>query len=439
MSILGPSAGASLNHISAKMYRHRIHLWGLDKNRKEPEMRAIVRKRQDRLDAGKATAFELRGEQIDFDEVVTYFKRKGISVDQVPRSGAKTPTGLICRTPPPPTKFRLPEVLMKTMRVYVSGSLDQKNWYISEKGDWMSAKLAGETYSYNWLDTCLAFSFFSKGMMRDGWRQIRRLNACAGTIIKEENPRMLGDLLWFICTAQEHQKPEIAILTLKQFCVITEMTYGRRHPLTQIFLYALRILSNEVGDIQLFRSTWESILDFCGMDVRRPSLSTTHLTYFENLPDARQSQRRIEELWEGCSTAEENSPKTKAVILSSLSYAYLRTGDWKLVAKTAETLIDLVEPLKDDERFSEHLRNGKYYLAFAKNQLNDFQGAIQHLEESLALTTPFAGRDEGKMLHDLHDLSQMETWLGDMGDHEGATEAQQKRLAITNSMDTFVI
>ena len=84
------------------MYKRRISEWGLDKKHKESEMRAIVRKHARRVSDGKSSTFSVRGRTIDYDSVIRYFRRKGVSVEDVVarQSTSPTPEAVICSTPP---------------------------------------------------------------------------------------------------------------------------------------------------------------------------------------------------------------------------------------------------------------------------------------------------------------------------------------------------
>ena len=59
------------------MYKSRITGWGLDKKRKANEMKAIARKKIERDTIGKASSFQIRGRQVEVEEVLRHFKRKG--------------------------------------------------------------------------------------------------------------------------------------------------------------------------------------------------------------------------------------------------------------------------------------------------------------------------------------------------------------------------
>ncbi len=82
-----------LMFIRVKMYKKRFTEWGLGKNNRDSEMRAIVRKNKQRRDRGKQSIIHIRGKAIDDGEVTRYWKRKGISIDDVitHRTASATP------------------------------------------------------------------------------------------------------------------------------------------------------------------------------------------------------------------------------------------------------------------------------------------------------------------------------------------------------------
>lgn len=83
------------------MYRSRITKWGLDKNIKEHEARAIVQMHAQRR--GRPTQTELRGQIVDFARIESYLTRKGLSIRDVLKSatGLPQPMDIVCRTPSP--------------------------------------------------------------------------------------------------------------------------------------------------------------------------------------------------------------------------------------------------------------------------------------------------------------------------------------------------
>jgi hypothetical protein len=58
-----------------RQYKRRIKDWGLDKNLKNCEMKAIVRKQQRRTAEGKRSVFEVKGRQVEPSKIERARKR----------------------------------------------------------------------------------------------------------------------------------------------------------------------------------------------------------------------------------------------------------------------------------------------------------------------------------------------------------------------------
>src|SRR2546421_10658816 len=66
-------------------------------------MRAVARIARGRKASGKRSVFRIRGREIDLQEVVLYFRRRGVDIWQVDMSRASSPTpaAISCHTPAP--------------------------------------------------------------------------------------------------------------------------------------------------------------------------------------------------------------------------------------------------------------------------------------------------------------------------------------------------
>ncbi|KAN0092365.1 hypothetical protein V8E51_018212 [Hyaloscypha variabilis] len=98
---------------SIKMYKARIKKWNLDKKTKEAEAWALLRKKLQREAVGKESAFRVRGKTVTIDDVLRYFKRKGIldPETQTRAAGPPTPPAIECWTPVPSPNPELASVL----------------------------------------------------------------------------------------------------------------------------------------------------------------------------------------------------------------------------------------------------------------------------------------------------------------------------------------
>lgn len=83
------------------MYKDRIKKWHLDKKTKEEEAWAMLRKKMQRSAAGKESAFRVRDKAVTIDDVLRYFKRKGIldPEAQARPQTSPTPPAVECWTP----------------------------------------------------------------------------------------------------------------------------------------------------------------------------------------------------------------------------------------------------------------------------------------------------------------------------------------------------
>lgn len=63
-------------YATTKMYKSRLKTWKLGKKLKEAEVMVMLRQKEDRDATGKPSQFFLRGQQVNWDRVVQYLKRR---------------------------------------------------------------------------------------------------------------------------------------------------------------------------------------------------------------------------------------------------------------------------------------------------------------------------------------------------------------------------
>ena len=98
-------------------------------------MRAIVRKKKQRADLGRGSIICVRGQNLDYAEVVRYWDRKGVAVDDVIArwTSSPTPEAVEFSTPVPlpiqtPQVLAIPEQMFRCIRNYVQGSFESGSW-----------------------------------------------------------------------------------------------------------------------------------------------------------------------------------------------------------------------------------------------------------------------------------------------------------------------
>lgn len=87
---------------SDRMYQRKIAQWELDKKRKAPEMRAILRLARERQAAGQESIFRIRGRRTDIEEVYRYFRRRGEDPTRIDVRDSPIPPTITVDSPPPP-------------------------------------------------------------------------------------------------------------------------------------------------------------------------------------------------------------------------------------------------------------------------------------------------------------------------------------------------
>lgn len=83
------------------MYQKRFAAWGLSKNKHEEDMLFVLHKMKQREASGKRSAFIVRGNAVNKEDVTRYFSRKGGVPDLPPLSPPPTPEHIRYRSPSP--------------------------------------------------------------------------------------------------------------------------------------------------------------------------------------------------------------------------------------------------------------------------------------------------------------------------------------------------
>jgi len=258
------------------MYKNKITQWGLDKNNKENEVRALVRKTTQRAAVGKKSVARIRGRVLDPEEIQRYLKRKRHSMEFAQEQSASTPPGLECFTPSEiPASPRSPEVFSVTehifilIRDYVAGSFQSGTWICEDlQSSCRSTKkcYAAEAALGN-LYCCvqLAGGLFESASSEEGLRMLVAAVAGIKDILMAEAPEVFIDLFALILHLKSRRRPEIALRILGQFSDMAAIVLPAKHPIGQICRHLISFDSHQLTNIVLlaFQSAvdrFESIL-----------------------------------------------------------------------------------------------------------------------------------------------------------------------------------
>ena len=227
------------------MYKTHIKQWGLDKKNKDFEMRAVVRKNKQRADQGKGSIIRIRGQLRDFAEVVRYWNRRGISIDDIiaRRTASPTPEAVECFTPVPspiltPEVLAIPERMFRCIRDYFEGSFESGTWVITEPlfhcVTTKDKENTDECLAGLVLQCELACLLFSRSMFQEAGQNLIAATAKIKQILSAELPRSLIELFRLINYVRRHKRDEMALIILRQFSALGKVVLGSEHPLSRI-------------------------------------------------------------------------------------------------------------------------------------------------------------------------------------------------------------
>lgn len=226
------------------MYTNRIAKWGLEKKRKSKEMKAIIRKERARTLQGKSSIFRARGRTIDYRDVVSYWKRKQMSIDDVlalSYSREVTPEALECLTPVPspisaPAVLSVPERLFKAVSDYFHGLFDSGTLYsvdpaklcasAKEQSIGLWSRFVAEIYD--------AYYLFDCGNFREAGQHLRSAFAVSEEILLVDHPMDLLRFVFNVLRLQLRGRPEILSAFVRHFTDMSQAVLGKGHPVPLI-------------------------------------------------------------------------------------------------------------------------------------------------------------------------------------------------------------
>jgi hypothetical protein len=256
------------------MYKSRFTLWGLDgKNNREREMRAAVRKRSQRTQQGKRSVFRIRGKPVDYQEMVRYFARKRLSIEDVvaQRRASKTPEAVVCLTPITssiaiPAVYKLPQLLFTSICDYVDGSFRSGFWIKTKPTEFCCSARGASRSAGRLFSQCHEV----RHLLDLGHLRAAKLvqDSAIGSIhhmLLDEDPLTLAQLFNLSMGMFEIGRPKIALAVFKAIADIGASTMGQQHPLPRIARFLLRHDCSDIADVsakclQAFGDQFEDVL-----------------------------------------------------------------------------------------------------------------------------------------------------------------------------------
>jgi hypothetical protein len=272
-----------LTYSSPKMYKSRIKKWGLDKNKKECDMVALLRKQMERDGLAKQSSFVIRGRPVDIRDVYHYFKRRGVAPEEVLArySGAMTPPGISCSTPPPTPSLNLQRSLSLPQPLLVSEQLyfnidryfavrfSNKTWVMNGEGQCINVNASEEDVANlnGFFNYCVASARLVRTQsIVEARKSLSKACNLVASILRAENPLALQCLL-DVFLSLKRRGTSVAVTLLINY--ISELAQILKHPLGQIFRL-VRALEADQLDAAIIQA-WK-----CVIEAFHQALSRTH-------------------------------------------------------------------------------------------------------------------------------------------------------------------
>ena len=334
------------------MYKRRIKQWGLDKNNKDEEMRAIVRKTKARLDQGKRSKIHVRGKAIGDEEVIRYWRRKGISIDEVitHRTASVTPEAVEIVTPVPsrvatPTSLAVPERIFTAIRDYFEGSFASGNWVYDDPENVCDTRKVQGNPLRDLVDfsnhSLIACQLFSRHRYEEGGRILISLTSNFKEILLAEHPETLSDILNTVIRVRLERRNEIAMAILPQFFALGEVVVGGEHPVRLICGWLASAEAFHFDEIvaRCLQSVTDQFESFVG-----PMHFSTLLSRIYSISHSSRARGQSEEL-----------------LQSLLGQCELHLGSYD--ARTYRIRLELTRYYYDGGQYAEALRVGQELIA----------------------------------------------------------------------------
>ena len=278
-------------------------------------MRAALQKYKNRADQGKKSFIRIRGQSVQYAEIISYFKRKHVGIEDViaQRHSSTTPGVVECLTPLPfristPEVHAVPEEVLLTIRDYCYGSFEAGTWIKTEPFDncysIKEGPLSSDPTYKLYSHASMACDLFDRGHSKEAGQSLIAATAGIKTIIQLEAPRMLQHIFAFILKVCGKGRPEIVLAVLKTFSDFGKILLCESHPLRrmcsglasmntgQLQQVAIRAVESRIGHFEaILRPMHISTLD-------------AHGCYFEAIDEWRndgQAERNLRDLIEECS------------------------------------------------------------------------------------------------------------------------------------------
>ena len=428
----------SLNTYSVKMYKTHIAKWGLDKKNKEPEMRAIVRKKRQRAEQGKRSDFRVRKRQLYFAEVVRYWERKGVTIDEViARSIASpTPEAVECFTPvsspfTPLEDLATPEYILRTIRGYIAASFESGTWVKTDpRIKCQSIKdRRGDGYRVNFRNFCgLAAQLLEMWKFDEMERTLSAASTMSRKMLLAEDPEIFRTILSLIAILQSRNEHGLALRILRQLSTTSQELLGESQPLSLFCAWLAAMPWSQIKDVisrcfDVMIDDFESLIGPMHVSTLNCRLSSSEMDI-----DLAMIQRLLDKCESALGPYDERTLDVRVRLMDST----FDKGHYAEAKRMGEDLLAFVR------KYQERLRPGWFStmshetIASCQYALGEPHLAIQNLEVAIHMGTMQYGAED---LLARNMLFTLEKWYIEQGQLNEATVVRDQRIELLESTE----
>lgn len=423
------------------MYKARVTKWGLDKNGKEKEMRALVRKDKGRRDLGKSSSFYVRGKVVQHKDVLRYWARKRTTIEDViaRRRSSATPEAVRCVTPvpspvTPPRVFAIPERIFLCVKAYYQGSFESGTWIrpIEPSDTCFSVRTPLDvlpdlrSFFYHSL---LACDLFTKQEFEEARRTLSLATSRLKRILLADVQETITQLFLLIIEVHRKGRPEIAHTILRHATAQGKKILGTDHPITQTCIWLGLVERSQLDDV--VAAAVQGIQDYLKSELGPLAGSTleartNYITSFVGDRDYEQEGIALRSLLQECEiNLHADDPRIFRTQLA-LGYHHLKRKDCRAALQVCQHINDHASgaPVQSTLEAMDHRCQYLYMSAFCWHALQEIDLAEKNMRTLIDLRLSIYGLHDGWAIG---ILSVLEHWLGEWGQLESAAQTRDRR------------
>ncbi|KAL8826504.1 MAG: hypothetical protein Q9191_003757 [Dirinaria sp. TL-2023a] len=415
---------------SDKTYKRRIKEWGLGKNSRAKEMSAVARKFAERKAISKPSIFRIRGQDVDYAEMVRYFGRRRITIEDVmaQRQTSSTPEAVMCFIPlqspiSTPKVLALPESTFAAVRDFMNGLFDSGTWVKTEEledcysiGD---GRISSNPSGPQYLDTLYSSSWEACDLHELTNKEKAKAAqdsaiAALSYVLPLELPRTLLTLLTLVANLfSRYTRPGVIFALFHAVAGPGELLLGQQHPLPRIAKSLCRLNESDFREAGV--NCLRTMADGFGNNLG-PMHWTSLVTYSNHA-----TLHGLRELLSQCqANIGEHDFRTVEVRVRLLD-ELINERQYQVAERECHELLATVHMVKPPQYIPYCQAEGLYYLARCQKLLSERDLGVATLRE--AVDVRISAQGSGDVTARAR-IVELQAWLTELRRDEEAEEAR---------------